>query len=316
MWLLQKGRCGSLIMVALFVSMISSYYFDLKTVKSVVQNNTTAVVINEQSSVDREDNNSSSPVHPEIASENRRGIFYSETRKDRSGSAVQDMIYAKAYAYRNNLEYAGACTLEYGAKQKLAKHKKLLLALGLDHEFPFRCPDNQEQRTLILKPEVYRKGAYLTPDFLNYLQQSRRRQQQALPEQNSTSKVVVHIRRGDVTPCTRAGKSSFRYSPNQLYLDVLQNQVLVDFEPNQVTIFSESKSVESFGDFSSKQYNLRLDGAVTTAWRKMADAQVLIMSKSSFSFVPYVTLNCLGAVVLLYLEIVVSLNNSFLTEPF
>jgi hypothetical protein len=319
MRLLQNRRFRvSLLIVVALGAMTSTYYLDFKPVHIAVHNATTTI-INEQSSLDHRDNNGSFPIlHHEVnTTTKKRGIFYSETRKDRSGSAILDMIYAKAYAYRNDLEYAGACSLDYHAKGRLGMHEKLLHALGLDHEFPFQCPDKEEQKTLILAPQVYRKDAYLTPDFLNYLRRSRRRQGQALPPQNSTAKVVLHIRRGDVTPCTSAGKSSFRYTPNQLYLDVLEQQVTIDYEPNQVMIFSQSKSVESFDDFSSKQYNLRLDRALTTAWTKMADAQVLILSKSSFSRVPYVIYLCRDAFVSLWLLTVMSLNNNnFLTGLF
>jgi hypothetical protein len=86
--------------------------------------------------------------------------------------------------------------------------------------------------------------------------------------------VVVHIRRGDVVPCW-----DIRYLPNSHYLTILKK-----FPREAVTIFSESLSFEEWDDFS--QYKLSLDTPIEVVWRAMMLADVLVMSKSSFSIVP------------------------------
>ena len=47
---------------------------------------------------------------------------------------------------------------------------------------------------------------------------------------------------------------------------------------------NETSHNEASHDF--EQFNLNLDGDLMTIWTEMADAKVLIMSKSDFSFVP------------------------------
>jgi hypothetical protein len=55
----------------------------------------------------------------------------------------------------------------------------------------------------------------------------------------------------------------------------------------RVVIFSESKSFETLDVFSNnKGYELILDGDVGEAWKTIMVADVIILSKSSFSYVP------------------------------
>lgn len=54
----------------------------------------------------------------------------------------------------------------------------------------------------------------------------------------------------------------------------------------RVVIFSESKSFEPLDVFSNKGYELILDGDVGEGWKTIMVADVIILSKSSFSYVP------------------------------
>jgi hypothetical protein len=52
-----------------------------------------------------------------------------------------------------------------------------------------------------------------------------------------------------------------------------------------VTIFSES-SCRCFKPFTDRNYTLNLDGNLTDVWGAMMQSDVLILSRSDFSFVP------------------------------
>jgi hypothetical protein len=93
-------------------------------------------------------------------------------------------------------------------------------------------------------------------------------------------RVVVHIRRGDVTPC-----DPLRYLPNSYYLELIRR-----YAPRhaELTIYSQRDSVEPWDDFANYSLNLADDEGddVIAAWEAMMNADVLILSKSSFSIVP------------------------------
>jgi hypothetical protein len=99
--------------------------------------------------------------------------------------------------------------------------------------------------------------------------------------------IAVHIRRASFTPCTtRPFKGYDPYLPNGHY------QRLIDkyMQPNaRVVIFSQSQSFESFDDFKNKKgYEVHLDEDLTHIWKTMLMADVVILSRSSFSLIPAV----------------------------
>jgi hypothetical protein len=70
---------------------------------------------------------------------NLPAIIYSKLRDDRSGAAIQDMLFAHAYAYNNHRIYGGACPMD-GPVQHDNAHRRLIQALGLQHILIFDCP--------------------------------------------------------------------------------------------------------------------------------------------------------------------------------
>jgi len=109
-------------------------------------------------------------------------------------------------------------------------------------------------------------------------------------------RITVHIRRGDVTPCS---KNYFRYLPNQHYLTLIDlytekltqemNDTGVDYTSKEieVLIFSESESFESFDIFRKRGFTVVLDGSVQNVWKSIVfNSDVVILSLSSFSIVP------------------------------
>ena len=124
-----------------------------------------------------------------------------------------------------------------------------------------------------------------TPDWLHYIRS--KASYQPAPSSNVTQ-IVVHARRGDVSPCNKKLK---RYLPNQYYLQVLDEFIPRDGRPYHVTIFGESFSfsnpLEPWTDFSSRKHTtLQLDTDVRMVWHSIMTADVFIMSKSAFSMVP------------------------------
>ena len=100
--------------------------------------------------------------------------------------------------------------------------------------------------------------------------------------------IAVHIRRGDVDPCTYLN----RYMSNDYYLKLIKQYyklVPVQYEKIVVDIYSQSESYESFDIFDKVYgYNLHLDDSLYNVWHALSTANVAILSKSSFSYVPAV----------------------------
>lgn len=215
-------------------------------------------------------------------------VFYSSLRDDRSGAVIHDMLFAHAHAYRHNLEYGGACS--YSKDQRAFQedplqqtHRNLLQAVGLSNVLNIKFCQREETYLLLPKNVYYRNDEYFSHDYLTRLHSLRQ------STSNAATKVAIHIRRGDVTPCFEKYDVFNRYSPNQLYLDVL-HKVMAErpnyYHPSQVEIFSETESKPERVEPAFAEYNLRLDGNVTDAWVTMANAEVFILSKSSFSYIP------------------------------
>jgi hypothetical protein len=235
---------------------------------------------------------SMSPILPNPQRTTSTRIF-SNTRFDRSGSAIQDMLMAHAYAFREGATYGGAC----GPSDHLSQSQHLIDdALGLTLVLPFACP-SESTDILVDRTKYYTSEdiRIWTPEWIHYIQQ----QPQVLRVNNHSSvavpadhplTIVAHIRRGDLNPCCWEG----RYLPNSHYLTLIERYLQLHGQEEEKTnhinviIFSESQSFESFDDFRNKGYQVVLDGEPADAWKTMMRADVLILSKSSFSLVPAV----------------------------
>ena len=89
--------------------------------------------------------------------------------------------------------------------------------------------------------------------------------------------IVIHIRRGDVTPY----KNTDRYVPNIYYVKLI-NYFSKRFN-HKITIFSQGK-LEDFNDFKGKNVNLILNCEVCTMYHIFVEAKILVTSKSSLSY--------------------------------
>ena len=137
-------------------------------------------------------------------------------------------------------------------------------------------------------------------------------------------RIAVHMRRGDVDPC----QHETRYLPNSYYLQMIQEYVdkymaaaaaaaraansndsaTATVANVRVTIYSEQESFEPWDEFLRRNYSLvlgtndnksstvdkrqhHIGSDIAVAWKDMMDADVLILSKSSFSMVPAILKN-------------------------
>jgi hypothetical protein len=210
--------------------------------------------------------------------------FYSELRYDRSGSKVLDMLFAHAYAFANGMQYMGACGPALEADQKL------LNVLGLSSTLPLACPPGNTSNRVILNATTYHtKPSHIFDEqWLKYIRSAVRCTKPESEDGDNVTQVVVHIRRGDVNPCV---KSPVRYTPNSQYMDVLEQYLPHNDDSDtlrkvRVSIFSEKQSHESFDVFAEKNYSLFLDTDLVDVWRALVTADVVVMAKSGFSYVP------------------------------
>jgi hypothetical protein len=199
------------------------------------------------------------------------------------------MLLAHAYAYRNNLTYAGACDIDLGRshKQRIAAHQQLIRDIRLQDVLKFACPPNKK-RSHFLRTGQYRNLATVS-DLWTAEWRDLIRSFMFVPQNHTAATgndgvltVAVHIRRGDITPC---GKHSNWYLPNSHYLSILDTHLPKD-QPVQVTVYSETNSFEPWSDFEGRPYQLALDTNLADVWSAIMSADYVVTSKSSFSITP------------------------------
>jgi len=213
--------------------------------------------------------------------------LYSRGRKDRAGAAILDMLLCHAFAFQENAIYGGVCIDKSEGKlvPYLEDQKSLTHALGLQEELPYACPTDRSG--IIMRHEDYfnQDTEILTSTWISYIR-SKRRKRIIIQSTDRPAilQVAIHVRRGDVTPCTEPE----RYLPNSYYLSVVDKYIvpLSLGRPINITIYSESASYEGWDPFLMRGYNLMLGSNVTRVWEALIAADVLVISRSSFSLVP------------------------------
>ena len=199
------------------------------------------------------------------------------------------MLMAHAFAYQEEVLYGGACIESNHSVPYLTDQTKLIQMLGLGEELPFACPT--DRHGMIRKREDY---FVLDTDVFSKNWKMYIESRMDIGERETTKspgdplQVNVHIRRGDVTPCSRSATEPQRYLPNAYYLALIDDYVpkIAKGRPLNITIYSETHSYESWDVFRDRGYRLALGTDVAQTWRSFLTADVLILSKSSFSLVP------------------------------
>jgi Glycosyltransferase 61 len=232
----------------------------------------------------------------------QRIVAYTRMRSDRSGSVVHDLLHAHAYCFANNITYGGSCAVDAKAKERSSGSQLMVDFLGLSQELKLACPrpgslsrssgSSSSNTTggagdfVVLDKKKYAQDDLLTRKWLSYVNARRNLTAATTSDgDNAPLQVAVYVRRGDVTPCVRGG-SFWRYLPNSYYLRVLDHYLPSD-RPATVRVYSPSKSpAENFDDFRRRNYSVLLDAPIGRVWDAIMTADVAVLSRSSFSYVP------------------------------
>lgn len=215
-------------------------------------------------------------------------IIYSHHPADRSGLAIFDMMLADSHAQNLGYDYGGACSPPKPPGSRVAT-EGLLKHLGWLDRWN-RCPTDRPLEEYEFVRGYRGRGAPPELDLLstNYLAKLKNITYQQPWFQGASSsntyKITVHIRRGDVMPCTWPWD---RYNTNAYYsalIDMYKNTTNKDVK---VTIFSECSSFESLQPFQDDDgYTVKVGTPITDVVSAMIDSDVFIMSASGFSYMP------------------------------
>ena len=211
---------------------------------------------------------------------NNNKYFYSNLRKDRTGSQIHDSILAYAYCFQNNLNYSGAI----GESNFKSVNE---LSNFLNIPLPKKKIDNN---AILIDTKKYKfyNNQFLNEKFINKLKSSFNY------KKNSIFTIVIHIRRGDVNENTMYKNKETRYLPNSYYINIIKKVKNINKE-KIIKVYSESISQESFDNFKKLGCEIYLDTPLKEVWESIINADIFIMSKSSFSFVPGIF--CKGVVI-------------------
>jgi hypothetical protein len=262
-------------------------------------------------------------------------VIYAEARNgfDRAGMIITEMMNAHAFSFRNGSTYGGYCLPSWeeattaretaahnGAivattttekdiltEDRMGNHaeaQRILTALGLQDELIFACPnaDQISSGKHLLSRGLYHSHAtqkIWTADWIAEIQGRVRYAKSA----DSTYRVAVHIRRGDVTPCKHTG----RYLSNSHYERVLMRYIpTAQRKTAAIEVFSEYNSFEPWDGLihrlTSKDglgfpsVQLRLDTNLSDVWQGLVSADLVVLSRSTFGMVPAM-LNSHGTVI-------------------
>eukprot|EP00041_Stephanoeca_diplocostata_P026570 m.718508 g.718508 ORF g.718508 m.718508 type:complete len:664 (-) comp22997_c0_seq1:354-2345(-) len=231
---------------------------------------------------------------------------YSILRHDRTGAVIHDMLMAHAYAQALGARYCGA------VGKPSDTHSEMIETIGLAHILKIVPTESNSQKAIakmydLLPSSTYNKVAVqmMDEDWMAHIR-SVRKETQTLNRWEHL--VVVHVRRGDVTPERDQAHAFQRYLPNAHFLGLIAKYRK---NTSHVVILSESRSHESFDEFKRIGCELVLDGSVEEAWKYILSSDVFIMSKSSFSFVPAMLSNA----VVVYTEMWHSPLQGWIVEP-
>jgi hypothetical protein len=261
-----------------------------KVVSGGIQNN------NNNNNIDNVD-----PILWPIIQSGRK--MYILNRRDRSGRVVAEMLYAHAFAFANNLTYAGMCWVQKGQHDQ--EVFDLLHALNWTKVLPIACPDGIENKTktfylrngnatelspLILGADVFKIHSNFNPAWRARIRGELMEHNEDIAADRTVDtlkpyEIAVHIRRGDISPCRG------RYLPNSHFLLLIDQYTPTEQELNgrtvHVTIFSESDSFEPFDEFLESGYSVELDTPnLVDVWIPLATADVIILSRSFFPMIP------------------------------
>ncbi|CAJ1352725.1 unnamed protein product [Effrenium voratum] len=243
-----------------------------------------------------------------------RGIFSIE-RWDGIGERTGSIIYFQAVANKVGLPFGGVVSVpvsDTSALDKAREDKVIGHLLGVDYqqlvqgEMPvfeqccWQCNNLTALTDSTLMAcnheiESMQWEGLLTSDFLFKLRNSSGIFSQPTPHFTGGPrrlKVAFHLRRGDVTE-RRAETTplayAHRYVPDETYyelVDQVRSVLPADAEVQTFSSTGKRYAPSQFGGFRAKGLNVHLDGEELSDMAHMAQADVLIMAPSTFSWVP------------------------------
>ncbi|MEQ1886579.1 MAG: hypothetical protein ABL967_16055 [Bryobacteraceae bacterium] len=228
-------------------------------------------------------------------------VFYSKGRFDRSGAQVHEDLMAYSFCFHHGYSYGGAIGGAY-----FDEHFRLCQFLGLplpkregevsllrETYRELRWEPSSGQRphgmtpwarllAFVFRMEINDQrlldvDSIYSPAFRTHLRRSMRLND----DRGDVPNAVVHIRRGDI----RAPEYAHRYLDNAYYLRLIQ-KIQASNASARIIIHSENDSPETFDAFLNLGCTVKLDSSLEEAWQDMILADVLVLSKSSFSYVP------------------------------
>lgn len=234
--------------------------------------------------------------------------FYSRLRFDRSGSVIRHMLWHSLHAYQTNTTYCGAC----GTSQHSPVVKRLLNAMGLLEELPLlgdECLDGVDFLKKLKWPNL---GVFRSDAFARWrkrmmgivqghivggnhsIQEGDSDHGEEWWQQRRPYTDVAHVRRGDLDLGTAArGREKSMYLPNDYYIQLIERykrpggRVVVHTE--EAYLFTNNSvtraTTEGNDAFLVRNYTVIVGGKEEDAWRDFVDCDVLIGSKSAFTFV-------------------------------
>lgn len=232
--------------------------------------------------------------------------YYTTARTDRAGAQILDLILLEAYSFRKKGRMGGACVhwIDFDAapvgaaaafSARIAERQRLLHALGLDRVLLTACP-TQVDLDAGLAVAVDRLKYGKTRKTFNAAWHAHLLSLTDFPYDSARAanvplQVAVHVRRGDYDPCIPHLRK--KYLPNEYYLRVLDEYLPTVCGPLascDVTIYTDGnykkELLEDFVQFEARKYTVDYNSTTAEIWRSFVNADVLVISKSSFSLVP------------------------------
>jgi len=131
-------------------------------------------------------------------------------------------------------------------------------------------------------PQLLFHLTYMTPAFLTDLRSILLPQLLPLAKAHAGRfTVAMHIRRGDIT----LGRHSKRYTPDTVYFGVAA-AIFKIREDAEIHVFSDSAEPHMFTRYLDLGIQVHLGGDALEAMAHFSTANIFVMAKSSFSFVP------------------------------
>lgn len=190
--------------------------------------------------------------------------------KGKSGKVIEEMLMAHAYIFHQNATYGGCCG---DRNSKMTTHEDLLDALGLKDVLRFRCPrdfihDTKTKRSVIPTSRYMAQDTLQwTPEYVDYL-----RSLVVYPERRHNEyTIVVHMLRGNTSPCKKKNRGYHSYLPNLHY----QNLIDKYMKPGaRVIIYTQAKSFESLSEFQNRGYEVNTGMSLKETWKDFVTVRI------------------------------------------